>query len=599
MSRMENSKFLSRALLLGGFQILLVLILLGRMVYLQIIEESYYRLLADGNRIVTRPLVPLRGRIYDKNETLLVENETNFKLLFLAEKKKDIEAALASLEDVISLSLEEKEEILKKAQKRRGLESIVIKDNLTWDDVSAIELHAMDLPGMSIEVGSKRKYPLVLEGAHLLGYVSSPSEKEEEKDSSLGIPGLKIGKVGLEKYLDRRLRGTPGYSASEVNARRKIVRELNQMESIPGEDIRLTIDERLQRYAYEVLSEHESASAVVLDIQTGNILALVSFPSFDPNLFSSGISQNDWKDLQNNPYVPLTNKAISGLYPPGSTIKIFVALAALELGIIDKNTTVHCPGYYYVGDHPFHCHRKAGHGNVNVSNAIFESCDVFFYTIAKRVGIDRLSAYLKKVGLGEGGLEGFPHSKSGLIPTKEWKQEKKKEKWTPSDTILTAIGQGYITSSPLELAIAMARIAGGGKKVAPQLEQGNAPTFPDLGFNPDHIDLIKEAMAYTVNSPYGTAYRGRILVEGKEMGGKTATSQVRRITLSQRKMGQTKTTNLPWKYREHGIFIGYAPLENPRYAITVLIEHVGGARRAVFAARDILLKAQLLEEEND
>ena len=254
MSRAETSKFFSRALFLGGFQICLVLLLFSRMVYLQIIEGSYYRVLADGNRIVTRPLVPLRGRVYDKNGILLVENETNFKLLLLADKKKDIEVALASLEAVISLSPEAKEEILKKAQKRQGVESLVIKDNLTWDEVSAIELHAMDLPGMTIEIGSKRRYPFAAEGAHLLGYVSSPSEKEEEEDPSLGIPGLKIGKSGFEKYLNQRLKGTPGYSALEVNARRKIVRELNQIESIPGEDICLTIDERLQRYAYEVLS---------------------------------------------------------------------------------------------------------------------------------------------------------------------------------------------------------------------------------------------------------------------------------------------------------------------------------------------------------
>ena len=597
MSREENSHFLSRALFVGILQIGLVMILLGRMYYLQIFEGPRYHLLAEGNRIFSRPLVPLRGQIYDRNGSVLVGNETSFRLLLFVDKKKGFESTLAALEEVITLSPEERENILKKVGKKHNIDAIVVRDSLTWEEVSAIELHAADLPGISLEVGARRHYPLLSEGAHVLGYVASPSEKEEEEDSTLTIPGLKIGKVGLEKYFDQRLRGTPGYRAFEVNARRKIVRDLNQNESTPGENIHLTLDGRLQKYVSEVLSEYQSASAVVLDIQSGEILALVSTPSFDPNLFPLGISHHDWRELQDNPYVPLTNKAISGLYPPGSTIKMFVALAALEAGIIDKKTTVHCPGYFYVGNHPFHCWKKHGHGPINVSNAISESCDVFFYEIAKRVGIDRLSATFKAVGLGEGGLEGFPHCKKGLVPTKEWKKDKKNANWTLSDTVMTSIGQGYMQASPLELAVVIARLVGG-KKVLPHLEVGEPPLFEDLGFNPEHIELIKEAMANTTNSPIGTAFFGRIQQEGKEMGGKTGTSQVRRITLEQRRAGQTKTGHLAWKYREHGLFVGYAPIHSPRYAIAVVVEHAGGPRGAIQAARDILLKAQLLEEES-
>lgn len=598
MSREENTNFLPRALFVGILQISLVMILFGRMYYLQIFEGSHYHLLAEGNRIFSRPLVPLRGQIYDRNGCVLVENETSFRLLLLVDRKKDIESTLTALEEVISLSAEEKEEILKKVGKKHSIDAIVLKDGLTWEEVSAIELHAADLPGISLEVGARRHYPLLSEGAHVLGYVASPSEKEEEEEPILAIPGLKTGKVGLEKYFDQRLRGTPGYRTFEVNARRKIVRDLSQNESIPGEDIHLTLDGRLQKYASEVLSEYESASAVVLDIQSGEILALVSTPSFDPNLFPLGISHHEWGKLRDNPYVPMTNKVISGLYPPGSTIKMFVALAALEAGIIDKTTTVHCPGYFYVGDHPFHCWKKHGHGFINVSNAISESCDVFFYEIAKRAGIDRLSATFKAVGLGEGGgLEGFPHCKKGLIPTKEWKKDKKNANWTLSDTIMTSIGQGYMQASPLELAVVIARLVGG-KKVIPHLEGRENPSFENLEFNPEYLKLIKEAMANTTNSPSGTAFFGRIQQEGKEMGGKTGTSQVRRITLEQRRAGQTKTNHLAWKYREHGIFVGYAPIHNPRYAIAVVVEHGGGPRGAIQAARDILLKAQLLEEEN-
>ncbi|MBX9621148.1 MAG: penicillin-binding protein 2 [Alphaproteobacteria bacterium] len=580
---------------MGILQIALVMILLGRMYYLQIFEGYHYHLLAEGNRIFSRPLVPLRGQIYDRNGSILVGNETSFRLLLLVDKKKDLENTLTALEEVITLPSEGKEDILKKVAKKHNIDAIVVKEGLTWEEVSAIELHAMSLPGISLEVGARRYYPLLSEGAHVLGYVASPSEKEEEEDPTLAIPGLKMGKVGLEKYFDQRLRGTPGYRAFEVNARRKIVRDLNQNESIPGEDIHLTLDERLQKYASEVLSEYQSASAVVLDIQSGDILTLVSTPSFDPNLFPLGISHHDWGELRDNPYVPMTNKAISGLYPPGSTIKMFVALAALESGIIDKNTTVYCPGYFYVGDHPFHCWKKHGHGSINVSNAISESCDVFFYEIAKRVGIDRLSATFKSIGLGEGGLEGFPHCKKGLVPTKEWKKDKKNANWTLSDTVMTSIGQGYMQATPLELAVVIARLVGG-KKVLPRLEVGKSLSFEDLEFNPEHLELIKKAMANTTNSPLGTAFFGRIQQEGKEMGGKTGTSQVRRITLEQRRAGQTKTNHLAWKYREHGLFVGYAPVHNPRYAIAVVVEHGGGPRGAIQAARDILLKAQFLEE---
>lgn len=598
MSKQENTKFIPRVLFLGILQICFILILLGRMYYLQIFEGSHYRLLAEGNRIVAHPLIPLRGQIYDRNGTLLIQNETSFRLLLLTDTKKEIETILTALEGVIPLSPEEKEDIQKKVQKKKGLDSIVLKDNLTWEEVSAIELHGASLPGISIEVGARRHYPTAMEGAHLLGYVASPSEAEEEGDPILAIPGFKVGKVGLEKHWDQRLRGTPGYKSFEVNARRKIVRELNQIASMPGEDIHLTLDGRLQSYAQEVLAPYESASVVVIDVRHGDILALVSTPSYDPNLFPLGISHQDWGALQENPYIPLTNKAVSGLYPPGSTVKIFVALAALDLGIINKDTTVYCPGVYYVGTHPFHCHKKDGHGHVNVSQAISGSCDVFFYEVAKRVGIERLASHYKAAGLGEGGLAEFPHRKKGLVPTKEWKKEKKKENWTLSDTILTSIGQGYTMATPLELAVAMARIAAGGQKVTPRLEGTDPTSFQDMGYRPEHMALVLQALADTVNAPFGTAFAGRIESEGKQMGGKTATSQVRRITLEQRRAGQTKTMHLPWKYREHGIFVGYAPLESPRYAIAVVIEHAGGARPAVLVAREILLKAQQLGGES-
>jgi penicillin-binding protein 2 len=596
MGERENTQFLRRALFLGMLQCALLMILLGRMYYLQIFEGSYYRHLAEGNRIATRPLLPLRGQIYDRHGIPLAQNETSFQVFLLTDKKDEIEETLLNLSDLIHLSPEEKEDIQKMVKKRRGLDSLIIKDHLTWAEVSAIELQTAHLPGISVEVGAMRKYPEKFAGAHLIGYVAAPSEKEQEEDPILSLPGLKTGKVGLEKYFDSRLRGNPGHSAFEVNAKRKIVRELHQVASIPGEDIHLTIDACLQAYVQDILSAYESASAVVIDIQTGDILALVSTPSFDPNFFPQGISHENWHALRDNPYVPLTNKGISGLYPPGSTVKLFGALAALQEGIIDKNTTIFCPGYSSVGDHKFHCMHS--HGAVNVSRAITESCDVFFYEIAKRLGIDRLATFYKAFGLGGGGLMGFPHCKKGLVPTKTWKKEIKNAHWTVSDTIQTSIGQGYMLATPLELAVAMARLAGGGKNLLPRLEGKETSVFEDLGFDKRHVDTVLEAANRVVNTPSGTAFRRRIPIPGKEMGGKTGTSQVRRITLKQRKAGQTKTTHLPWKYREHGLFIGYAPTHAPRYAIAVVIEHAAGSGPAVQAGRDILLQAQLLEREN-
>lgn len=595
MSERENTRFLRRVLFLGVIQLLLFAVLLGRMYVLQILEGQHYRLLAEGNRIATRPLIPLRGHLYDRKGVPLAQNETSFRLVLLTDKRDKIEETLETLSALVPFSDEEKQDTLRMVQKKRGLASLILRDDLTWSQVSAIELRAADLPGLSVEVGSVRDYPQTLSGAHLLGYVASPSESEQEQEaeeSFLTIPGIKIGKGGLEKYFEARLRGTPGYSAFEVNAKRKVVRELQQVPSVPGENIYLTLDADLQTYAQEVLSSYDSASAVVIDIQNGDVRALVSTPSFDPNLFPQGISHKEWGDLRDNPYMPLTNKAISGLYPPGSTVKLFVALAALQAGVIDKTTTIHCPGYIYVGDHKFHCMHC--HGDVDVFRAIVKSCDVFFYEIAKKLGVDRLSAFYQNMGLGSGGFEGFPSLKKGLVPTKEWKKKQKNANWTVSDTIQMSIGQGYMLATPLELALAVARFVKG-EKVTPRFEGTGDVFFEDMGHTKEYRDLLLKAMENTVNDPEGTAFRWRIPFEGMEMAGKTGTSQVRRITLQQRKAGQTKTAHLPWKQREHGLFVGYAPMHAPRYAIAVVVEHVGGASLAVQAARDILLKAQLLE----
>ncbi len=596
MLRNENPLFVRRILFVGIVQAFLIIVLLGRMFYLQILEGEYYKLLAEGNRVATRALLPPRGRIYDRQGNVLAENETTFRLVLLSDKKEIVEDTLDAISNLIDLPPKIREDAIKRSYKARSLDSLIIKDNLTWNEVSAIEINSHILPGISVEMGSARKYPKGELGAHLIGYVSAPSEEEQSHNPELYIPGVKNGKIGLEKYFESRLQGIPGHSAFEVNARRKIVRELEKQNSIPGEDVHLSIDGELQDYLQEVLSNHESASAVVIDVQNGDVLAMASNPSFDPNLFPLGIQQKDWSELQENPYVPLTNKAISGLYSPGSTIKPMVILAALASGKIDKNTTVLCPGYITVGDHRFHCWRKGGHGLVNASRSIYQSCDVFYYTVAKLMGIDPLASFLTDIGIGEECLAGFPHVKKGLVPTKEWKRKKKNAKWTVSDSILTSIGQGYLLTTPLELAVATARIASGGKRVIPKFESNTSVEFADMGYDQEALDLVLQAMSDTVNSPSGTAFRWRIPDQGMEMAGKTGTTQVRRITMQQRAAGITKTHHLPWKYREHGLFMGYAPAHAPRFAIAVVVEHSGGGSVAARVARDVLLKAQQLEK---
>lgn len=587
------TRFIRRLVFLGIMQLCLLLVIISRMVYLQVFQEEHYKTLSEGNRIAVEPSIPPRGRITDRNGVELATNKSSFRLVFHKDGKTKLADILPKLEDILFLSEEEKENILDAAKKSRGIQPLVVKDNLTWEEVSALELYSSQFPRITVELGLQRTYPQQEIGAHALGYVAAPSVKEVEEDPSLAIPGLLYGKVGIEKMFDERLRGTMGYKQLEVNARRQVVREIEHNRGIPGENLPLSIDQRLQEFAQARLGEFESASLVVVNIHTGEILALVSNPSYNPNLFPDGISHVNWRALMDNPYVPLTNKAVSGTYPPGSPMKVLVILAGLESGVITKDTKFHCPGYHYVGNHKFHCWKKGGHGHMDAKGSIRESCDVFLYETAKRLGIAKLSEMYHRFGFGEKVLENFPHEKSGLIPTPEWKKEKKKEKWTVSDTIMTSIGQGFVLTTPIQLARMMARLATHGKEVNLTLLKNDiSPEFQDLGLHPENVELALEAMQEVTNDPRGTSYNYRIWDTTYAMGGKTGTSQVRRITEQQRASGMTKTHHLPWKYREHGTFIGYAPVQNPRYAIAVVIEHSAGASPAAKVARDVLLFAQ-------
>ncbi|MGL4825017.1 MAG: penicillin-binding protein 2 [Alphaproteobacteria bacterium] len=603
---LEHSQQMTRrTFLLGAGKTVLMLGLVGRIYQLQILESHRYQTLSDENRIAFRLIPAPRGRILDRWGKALVSNENSFQVVLLAEKAPDLEEAIRSLQTFIDLSETDTEQLLQNlSQKSSSLVPLLIKDQLSWEEVSAIETNREVLPGVVVEVGQQRRYLYDDAIAHLIGYVGYPSKQEAAQYKSSKIPGFYLGKAGVEKVCNDALQGLEGSRSVEINARRQVVRDLGYQAPKIGRDLSLSLDHRLQLYAAQRLQEFPSAATAVLNAKTGEILAFVSSPSFNPNLFVRGISKTVWKDVTENPYNPLLNKVMSGLYAPGSTLKMLVALAALSEEAILPTQRISCTGYSTVHNHRFHCwaHKTGGHGPVNVYEALMCSCDVFFYETGRRLGIERLLPFLQAFGLGQRFFEDFPGEKAGLLPSPAWKREHRKARWTVSDTLLTSIGQGMILSTPLQLAVMAARLATGTMVSPSYLLTREQPSkiFPDIPLKilPEHMELVRNGMIGAVNDPRGTAYNWRIPYAHAEMAGKTGTSQVRRISLEDRKAGRTKTTHLPWHEREHALFCGYAPLHDPRYSIAVLIEHGGsGGSVATPVARDILWMAQKLEKE--
>jgi penicillin-binding protein 2 len=603
---LEHSQQMTRrTFLLGAGKAVLMLGLVGRVYQLQILERHRYQTLSDENRIAFRLIPAPRGRILDRWGTPLVSNENSFQVVLLAEKVPDLEEAIRNLQAFIDLSGIDTELLLQQLiQKSSSLVPILIKDNLRWEEVSAIETNREALPGIVVEVGQQRRYLYDDAIAHFIGYVGYPSKQEAAQHKSSRIPGFYLGKTGIEKVCDEALQGVEGSRSVEINASRHVVRDLGYQAPQVGQDLSLSLDHRLQVYAAQRLEAFPSAATAVLNARTGEILAFVSSPSFNPNLFIRGISKTVWKEVTENPYNPLLNKVISGLYAPGSTLKMLVALAALAEEAILPAQRIACTGYITVHNHRFHCwaHKTGGHGPVNVYEALMCSCDVFFYEVGRRLGIERLLPFLQAFGLGQRFFEDFPGEKAGLLPSPAWKRQHRKAHWTVSDTILTSIGQGMILSTPLQLAVMTARLATG-TMVSPSYmldKEHSTKSFPDIPLKilPEHLELVRKGMEGAVNDPRGTGYHWRIPYAYAEMAGKTGTSQVRRISLEDRKAGRTKTTHLPWHEREHALFCGYAPLHDPRYSIAVLIEHGGsGGSVATPVARDILWMAQKLEKE--
>ena len=608
--------FTRRAALLAGGELVLLSALVGRMYYLQVLSRDQYRLLADENRIDLQLLSPPRGRILDRFGAVLAGNRRNYRVLLIAEQTPSVEETLAELGRLIPISGQEHRRVMRELSRKRDFVPITVRENLSWEQFAKVNLHSPDLPGVQTDIGASRYYPFASAAAHVAGYVGEVAADERTGDPLLELPGFHVGKSGIERTYDQKLRGRAGNSRVEVNAFGRIIRELQREDGEPGEKVALTIDGELQRYASGRLRDH-SGAAVVLDIESGDVLALASAPSYDTNAFSHGIDLDDWRALLENPRKPLVNKAIAGQYPPGSTFKTVVAVAALEAGVVTPDHRNFCGGSISLGRSIFHCWKQGGHGWKNMTEAIEESCDVYFYDLAQRLGIDRIAEMARRFGLGQRlGIE-LPGEQPGLVPGRDWKLALEGIPWQKGETVISGIGQGYLLATPLQLAVMVARLANGGYAVKPSLllEAGvragkapeplsaeasaaqSAPKPPSLGVSSASLGVVLEGMRRVSNSPRGTAYRARIERPDFALAGKTGTSQVRRISRAEHLGGRLKNEERPWIERDHAMFIAFAPVGAPRYAIAVVVEHGGsGARVAAPIARDILLEAQRLEK---
>lgn len=590
--------FTRRAFVVGGLQALALSALGGRLAWLQVVEGEKYKTLAENNRINVKILPPSRGQIVDRFGVPLATNLQNFQVLVTPEQVDDLEKSLRDLQTYIAIDEASIKKALRQAKRNPQYVPVEVRNKLNWDEVSQVELNLVDLPGISIQAGDLRSYPYKEATGHLIGYVGRVSEQDMNGDPLLSLPGFQVGKSGIEKQYEAQLQGKPGKAEVEVNVHGRAVRELNRTASIQGGRLILSIDAEFQRFVQQRLSTERSAAAIVMDAVTGAVYALANYPSFDPNVFAGGISSMDWEQLRDDPAQPLNNKVVGGLYPPGSTFKMCTALAGLEAGVIDENTTVSCPGHYDFGGNRFHCWKQGGHGTVDLTRALAESCDTYFYKMSTSVGIDKIADMARRLGIGSALDFDLPETKAGMVPDTAWKRKQADKVWHPGETINASIGQGYMLASPLQLATMVSRIVNGGKGVKPWLAgySGDQRLYQvsadDLKIAPHHLELVRRGME-GVLSPGGTAFAARIKEEGFEMGGKTGTSQVKRITKAERAQGVRRQEDLPWHLRHHGLFVGYAPVHNPRYVCAVIVEHGGsGSGTAAPIAHDIMLEVQ-------
>lgn len=589
-----------RGLILAGLMGASAIALVMRMRTLQIERADEFRMLSDGNSIKIRLLPPARGLITDRNGTVVAGNEQNYRVTITREEAGNVEDVLARLAHLIPLSPERREEIIRDTKKRTASTPVAVADRLTWQQFSSVAVNAPALPGVTPESGLSRIYPRKGDFAHVMGYVGPVSDYDlslmENPDPVLLLPEFQFGKLGAESKLEDILRGRAGNRRVEVNSAGREMRELSRQEGQQGGTVQLTIDAALQNYCRQRLG-NESAAAVVMDVRNGDIVAISSSPVFDPNAFVRGISGPDYRALMGHEYRPLADKTVQGVYPPGSTFKMVPLLAGLESGVIGPGDGFYCPGHLEFGGRRFHCWRRGGHGTVAAIQSLEQSCDVYYYELAQRVGIERISEMARRLGIGV--RHDLPMSAiaEGIAPDREWKMRRHQQEWRVGDSINASIGQGYVLASPLQMAVMTARIATG-KIVEPRLVMSvdgvplPVPEFEDLGISQRNLRIARQGMDAVMNNRRGTARASRIAASEWRMAGKTGTSQVRNITVAERARGVVRNDQLPWNRRDHALFVAYAPYDAPRYAISLVVEHGGGGSGvAAPIARDIMLFA--------
>ena len=608
-----------RMFIIGAAKLIVFTGIVARLFSLQITENKKYLTLSDKNRLREWRLPPVRGKFLDYFGNIIAGNLKVYQLHVIPEEVEDFNYLMVRLKEILNISNAKFEKIIKQKNNQKKWETLIISKNLTWEQFTKVNYFLHDLVGAKPVLSVSRNYPFNENYTHVLGYVSEASEKDilnNEMIKNMHVPGLKVGKTGLEKTFENELIGTNGIQRYEVNAYGKRISQLDHSDGLNGKTIKLTLDTEIQKYCNKLL-DNKAGSISVMDIYTGEIIAMQSSPSFDPNLFLFGIKQDDWQLIRNNPLKPLVNKTLSGLYSPGSTLKPIVALSALENGIIDENFKVNCTGKIEMYGQTYHCWKKKGHGVVNLKSAMKQSCDTYFYEIARKLGVDRLKKTSVKFGLGEKVLDQtFNNEKKGLIPDTKWKRDNLGKGWVIGETLITGIGQGYTQTTPLQLCLMTAQLANGGFKIYPKIiveenskrveeirvlmnenrkqlnEQNNGlqeateilnflnkKEYKPLFKNSKNIDLIREAMFVSTNEIRGTSYSSRIDDPKYQFAGKTGTSQVKRITKLDREL-DLKTFEIPYNERDHALYIAFGPYKNPRYALSIVIEHGGSGSSA-------------------
>ncbi len=580
--------FSRRAMVLGGAQAAVGVVLAGRMAWLSVAENERYNLLAESNRVNLTMIPPRRGWIIDRHGAPIANNRTDFRVDLIPDRMEDGDRVLGELRQLLALTAEDMARIQTDLKRAGNFTPVQVAENLDWERFAAVSVRLPELPGVQPTRGFSRSYPPGAAVAHLTGYVGAATAEQfkQARDPLMVTPGFKLGKDGLEKTLESDLRGAAGAKRVEVTARGQIVRELETRPDKQGKNVRLTIDLGLQEYAARRLGPN-SGSAVVMDAVTGDVLAMVSMPAYDPNSFSDGIGRLEWKMLSSDDHIPLMNKTLQGLYPPGSTVKPMHALAILRAGI-DPHRRVNCSGVLQVGTGRFHCHKRGGHGALDMVGAVAQSCDIYFYTMARELGYDNFAPTVRAMGLGQEYELPFQSQRYGTVPDSAWKYRKYKQKWTVADSVNASIGQGYVLTNPLQLAVMAARIAQG-RRVVPRLllDTPHRPA-PSMNIDPAMLETVHKATWAVINGG-GTGGRSRFQgLPGIELAGKTGTAQVRRITMAERRTGVLGDGALPFKMRDHSLFIGYAPANAPRYAVSVVLEHSGHIYTAAPIASDIL-----------